>query len=523
MKKGLIMIIFIIIIISNLWPENQISKFDGGKFKLDLSFYNSYLSGVTARSRNFGGTVSSAVIDPALNVLNPAGLGYVKESMLAFDLAPGFSFDLSSTVKTQVNDAVDEAIKDMESPTIQKKYPDMALNAGQSGWLNNLSVTHTGSKFGNFGFTWYRPFYLEMEFVGNALEFVIEDSVIKNPGQTTEYVEKTVLPLSMELFSNMKISMQTANLSWGKAFSEKTSVGMGLNVNNLNLVSGLDAKIGGFIRQYGGDTDINVTFDDPNVSYRNTMNDTLRVNFENNFIGSNYAFSWHPSEKFFLDIVFNTAQKSKLNGDLYIVQHSLGAMKMDYDEDGIDNIPENSDDEEMFDVELLKPSALAFTNRTIYLSKDLTVNMPGGFTIATTYIKKNMKLIFSYEVPIGELSLDYKCKRYRDGQFKDSTDTFIAYSDTTSLHYKVGLKPKQNIKMAIGWKNFAMSAQLYICDQIAEGLKDKDGLPVEPMKNIIIPSIALGTGFNVSKNVLMDINIIALPNPFFRTTLTWKF
>ncbi|HOD54916.1 MAG TPA: hypothetical protein PKJ08_10340 [Candidatus Cloacimonadota bacterium] len=522
--QKLILMLCLILSISGLFADNQITKFDGGKHQMNLNFYNSFLSGITARSRNYGNSVSSAVLDPSLNVLNPAALGFVNNSMMAFDLAPGFSLDLSGSVESSVNEAVDSAIKDTESPNIQKSYPDFKLNAGQSGWLNAVSVTHTGSPYGNFGFTWYRPFYMDMSFIGNAIEFVVEDSVLKDVGQATEYTEKTVLPLSIEMFANAEISMQTANLSWGKKFSDKISFGMGMNINRLSMISGLDAKIGGFIRQYGGDTDINVTFDDPNVVYRNTMNDTLRIDFANNFIGTNFAMSWHISPKFYLDLVFNTPKSSDLNGNLYIVQHTLGALKMDYDEDGLDDIPETDDDEEMFDVELLKPSQLAFTNRTLYLSKDMKINIPGNFAIGTTYLKNDFKLIFSLEIPFGELSLDYKCNRYRDGQKKNlELSTFESYADTTALHYKVGLKPKQNIKLAVGWKNFAISTQLFMFDQIADGLKDKDGLPVEPAKNIIIPSIALGTGFHLTKNVLMDINLIALPNPFLRSTLTWNF
>ncbi|MCB5250119.1 MAG: hypothetical protein RBS16_00995 [Candidatus Cloacimonadales bacterium] len=523
MKKAISML-SIIISIFYLFAENQITKFDGGNHQLNLSFYNSYLSGLTARSRNFGNSVSSIVIDPSLNILNPAAIGFLKESMLSLDLAPGFSFDLSNFVEDPVNEAVDEAIKDTESPNISKKYPDFELNAGQSGLLNNISVTKVGLPIGSVGFTWYRPFYLDLSFLGNSIEFVVEDSVLKDVGQESEYTEKTVLPLSVELLANSMINMQTANFSWGKQVGENVSIGAGLNLNRIDIEAGLDAKIGGFIRQYGGDTDISVTFDDPNVVYRNTMNNSIRIDFNKDIIGTNYALSWQVNPGLYLDLVLNTPKSAKLDGSLQIVQHTLGALKINYEKDGVDGIPGNEDDEEMFDVELLKPSQLAYTNRTVYVSDDIKIQIPGNLALATTYIKNDFKFIFSFEIPFGELSLDYKCERYRDGQKKNiEENTFEAYADTTSLRYKVGLKPKQNIKIAAGWKNFAFSTQLFIFDQIADGLKDKDGNFVEPAKNIIIPSIALGTGFYITKNTLMDINIVALPNPFLRTSLTWKF
>lgn len=522
MKKAVNALIFVLIF-SFLCGENKITTFNGGKHKIDLMLYNSFLSGITAKSRNFGSTVSSVIPDPALNVLNPAGLGFVKESMISFDVAPGFSFDLGNMIKSKVEKSVDDVLKDQQAPNIDKKYPDLALNTGQSGWLNQLSVTTVNKELGTFGFTWYRPFQLDFEFTGNDIQFVVEDSVLKNPGQTSEYVEKTVLPLSIEMFADAQISMQTANLSWGKCLKDNLSIGAGFNISKISMTGSLDGKIGGFIRQYGGDTDINVAFDDPNVFYRNTMNDTLNIDFANSIYGGNLAVSWFPSENYLLDLVINLPKSSKLEGDLYLVQHTLGALKMDYDKDGLDNIPNNDDDEEMFDVELLKPSQIAYTNRTIYTSRDMKVNMPGDVSLAFTWIREKTKFIFSYEIPIGELSLKYGCTRFRDGQFKDTTDVFVTYTDTTRLNYTLGFKPKHTIKMAFSWKRYAVSTQLFIIDQLTSGKKDKDGNPTKPAKNIIIPSLSFGAGYTLYKNVNADINLIALPNPLLRTTVTWKF
>ncbi len=511
------------ILFTSLFAENKITTFNGGKHNMNLSLYNSFLAGITAKSRNYGSTVSSAVKDPALNILNPAGLAFIKKSMISFDLAPGFSINMGSFIKNNVETSVDDILKDNQADNIEKKYPDVDLFTGQSGWLNQLSVTTVTDKIGNFGFTWYRPFELSLDYTGNNLQFIVQDSVLKNPNQPSEYVETTILPLSIEIFANSKITMQTANISWGKCIKDDLSMGLGVNFNKIQIQGSLDGKIGGFIRQFGGDTDINVAFDDPNVYYRNTMNDSLNANFYNNFYGFNLATTWIPSEKYILDMVFNMPRSSKLKGDLYLVQHTLGALNMGYDKDGPDNIPNNSDDEEMFDVEKLKPSQIAYTNRTIYTSQDMSINLPGDISLAFTYLKNDFKFIFSYEKSFGELSLDYSCVRYRDGLFKDSTNTFIPYADTTNLSYTVGFKPNHTIKMAFGWKKYVFSTQFFIGDLISEGMKDSDGKPVKPAKNLIIPSLAFGASYNLYKDVTADVNLVAIPNPLFRTTVTWKF
>ncbi len=514
MKKSIIYLLILLISSTFLYAENEITVFNGGTHKLDLSFYSTFFMGTTARSRSFGSTISSSLFDAHLIQANPAGMSRGKSNLLSFDLVPSLGFDagnLYSGLQEAVDDAVDEAIEKDESPDIDKKYPELKTNIGQSGGLNQFGLVVYNERFGSFGFLWNKPFYLDMNYIGNALNFTVEDATIKDEGTDDEYEELTILPLNIELFSNARISMQQSNIAWGKVLNEKLSIGTGINFSRLSMESKLNANIGGFIRQYGGDTDINVAFDDPNVAYRNTMNDSVNVDFSGNFTGMVFSASWQSSDTWVLDFSLTTPRKKDLNGSLHIVQHTLGALKLNAEED-----------EDTFDVELLKPAQIAYTNRTEYYSDKLKVSIPGSFAISTTYQKNDRKLIFSYEKPIGELSLDYSCIRYRDGEKKDSTGVFIAYADTTKLDYKVGIKPKHVFKFALGWTHFALSAQITVADMIADNIKDSDGVQVET-SSIIIPGLAIGTGFNINPNTLIDFNLIALPSPFLRTSVTWYF
>lgn len=514
MKKTIVALFLCFLSMYSLFSENEITVFEGGNHQLDLSFYSTFFMGTTARSRSFGNSISSSLYDTHLISANPAGMAIGRKNLLSFDLAPGFGFDINnlySGLQDKVDEAVDDAIEKDESPNIQKSYPKLKTDIGQSGWINQFGLIIYDKKYGSFGFSWNRPFYLNMNYIGNALNFTVEDIAVKDEGTDDEYEEYTVLPLSIELFSNTNINMHQSNFAYAKNITNELSVGLGMNLSRVEMKNSLTSNIGGFIRQYGGDTDIYVAFDDPNIEYRNTMNSFVDIDFSGNFTGFVMSANWLQNENWLFDVAFNSSKSKDLKGSLHIVQHTLGALNLNAE-----------DDEDTFDVELLQPAKIAYTNKTEYKSKDMKLSIPGHFALSSTYINEDFKFIFSYEKPFGELSLDYKCIRYKNGE-KKIDDVFVAYADTTHLAYKVGIKPKHTVKLAFGWTHFAVSAQLTFADIIADNVKDSDGKLVEASKNVPIPGLAIGTGFSISNNTLIDFNIIALPSPFFRTSVTWKF
>lgn len=505
-----------LLVFSSLLADNEITYFNGGLHNLEFKFYSSLLTGIGAKSRNYGNTISSLPETPALTKTNPAGLGFYNKNWVSFDFSPGFSMgidDLYSGFDQQIDDAVDSAIEDMKAQGLEPIYPDVNSSVGQIGWLNGLAASFSYENFGNWGIAIHKPLQLDMNFTGNGISVIITDSVMKNAGQPDEYVERTTVPLDIELFSNMNFEFSQVDFGFGRRVQDNVSIGVGVNFINADINSNLVARINGIIRQTGGNTDINVAFNDPNVQYRNTLNDTVNIRFQKTLAGNKLAVSYKPHDCLFLDGVISLPKKAHLDGNLHIVQHTLGALDMNYDEEA---------GEELFDIELLKPSKIAYTNRTIYDSDSLELSLPGSFGISAGYAKKRFQAILSYEKPIGDLAFDYKCNVYEDG-LKKIDNEFVSYSDTTQKAYKVGLKMKHNIKFAVGYGKFALSGQLIIADQILDGMKDSDGNPAEPTKNMMLGSAAFGFGCKLYRNISLDMNIIALPSPFLRTTLTYKF
>ncbi len=518
MKKFTVLLVIFVLFSYILNGENKITIFEGGTHTMNLEFHSSMLSGVTSKSMAMGNTISSVSDDPSLVVLNPAALSRNPVTSFCVDMSPGFSIDLNKltpAIKDGMNDAIDASIKDMKTPTSRVTYPDLKCYAGQSGWFNTFAATYNARKYGSFGILLHRPLFCDFEYLGNALNVNIQDSVLKDVGEATEHTEKTVLPLSIDLFSKLTINLNQIDIAYSRQINPRINAGIGLEVIHSEINSDINARFAGSIRQFGGDTDINVSFDDPNVAYRNTLNDSLYARFNKNIAGFKFAMSYHKTDSLLFDLVITTPKKADLDGSMILVQHTLGALNMNYNK---------ALGEEIFDVEMLKPSQIAYTNRTIYTSNKLQLSYPGSIALCASFVRPSKKFILSYELPLGDLALKYACTRITDGVKKDTlTNNFYAFTDTTYKKYTIGFRNKHVFKMAFAYKKLWLSTQIFVSDIIAEGVKNKNGTEMKNIKkNNITPSFAVGYSYVVLKNIVLDLNYLAFPNPFFRTTLTYK-
>ncbi|MCK4358796.1 MAG: hypothetical protein KAW92_08630, partial [Candidatus Cloacimonetes bacterium] len=333
----------------------------------------------------------------------------------------------------------------------------------------------------------------------------------------------------IELYSTLNLDINQVDIVYGKRLLNNLSFGIGISSLTCDINVDLIAKINGIIRQTTPQIDINKAFEDPTELYRNTLNDTIKIDFHKSLFGGKFALSYRPYKWLYLDGVYNIPRKENLEGSLRIVKHDLYALNINYDKDGPDGIPDTEDDEELFDPQNLKPSEITFTNRTIYKSNTLEFSYPGSFGLSAAAKTGKFTFVLSYEKPLGDLSFHYVTDIFKDGIKKDSLDNWIYYpepDDTTAStrSYTVGLKMKHNAKIAIGYGRFALSGQLIVADQLSEGFKDENNEPIKPKENIIYGSASLGFGFLLTRNLALDVNLVALPYPLaVRSTLTYMF
>ena len=523
----LVVSVLMILFSTSIFADNLITSFDGGYHKINFRIYSSALSGMGSHSSNFGNTISSIIDDPSLVNLNPAGLAFIRKSSLVTDFAPDFSLNLRSFYKDldkTINEQVDKAIKEMKADDLVPVYPDVDLVGGQIGGVG-IAATIPRGRVGSWGIAFHKPLRLAFNIVGNGFSVEITDSTTNDEGE----LEMTKVPLSIEFFSNLNLNLNQVDIAFGKRMLNNLSFGVGISSLTCDINVDFIAKINGIIRQTTPQIDINKAFEDPTELYRNTLNDTIKIDFHKSLFGGKFALSYRPYKWLYLDGVYNIPRKENLEGSLRIVKHTLYALNLNYDKDGPDNILGNEDDEELFDPQNLKPSEITFTNRTIYKSNTLEFSYPGSFGLSAAAKTGKFTFVLSYEKPLGDLSFHYVTDIFKDGIKKDSLGNWISYPEAgdttgTTRSYTFGLKMKHNAKIAIGYGRFALSGQLIVSDLVLEGFKDENNEPIKPEKDIIYGSASLGFGFLLTRNLALDINLVALPYPLaVRSTLTYMF
>ena len=517
-KQSYIFILVLLILIlcsTTIFSENLITSFEGGYHAINFRIYSSALSGMGSHSSNFGNTISSLIEDPSLVNLNPAGMAFIQKSSLITDFAPDLSLNIKDFYKDFdeiINEQVDSALVDMKAPDLVPDYPIVSLQGGQIGGVG-ISTAIPRGRAGCWGIAFHKPLRLTASFVGNGLAVEITDSTLSDDGE----LEMTKVPLGIEFFSDLNLNLNQVDISYGKKLFNNFSFGLGLSSLSCDISVDFIAKINGIIRQTSSQIDINEAFDDPSVPYRNTLNDTIKGSFEKSMFGGKFALSYRPFKWLYLDGVYNNPKKENLDGSLRIVRHTLYALNLNYDEEA---------GEELFDPQNLRPSQITYTNRTIYESNTLEFSYPGSYGLSAAIKTGKFSFILSYEKPLEDLSFHYECQVFKDGNEKDSLGNWIHYpepGDTTSSteSYTFGLKMKHNAKIAIGYGRFAVSGQVIVADQIIDGFRDEDNEPIIPKKDLMWGTASLGFGFNLARNLALDINLST--TLAFRSTLTYKF
>lgn len=513
----IISVVIILLSFNLLFCENEITSFIGGNHTFDLTFSNNIISGVDSRIASYGNANSSLIKSPSIINNNPASLGYFETEQIQIEFVPqimGNLNDLYNGFQSEVNKAIDDGLQDMRAEGLEPVYPQIKISSGQPFHLNTLSFVMCLSKFGNLGISYNNALSISINGIVNGFSLKTSDITrVEETGNVHE--EKTIIPLSIEALLGLKIGYKQFDLAWGKSFfNKKLSIGTGLNILSGRVQAEEETLIDGIIRQTGGASDITAAFNDPSDDFRNSMNISVESQFAKRLYRPQIGISYHPTNNYFFDLTFLSAGTMDMKGNLEIIQHQLGALNLNYDE---------SAGEELFDLNQLKPSQITYTNQITYSSNFLRISYPGKVGFSAAFQKNWFNALISYEKPLDDFSLHYQCEVYEDGQEKVDKQ-FVHYADTTNKSYKVTHKSDHIIKFGMGLGFFSIGGQIMIGDILFEGFKDDSGNPKEDINNTIIGgALATNLDFKVSDNLRLNLGLIGLPGPLFRTNITYKF
>jgi hypothetical protein len=542
-----------------LFSENKIIYFNGGKEYFGLAFQSRLFSDSDIGNLNFGNTNSSSILSTGQFRANPAVLGYYTSSSISLDLNPGFDINGVSTINSIMGDGeFDNLVNgglvsglqasgmagdlfDIEDTTqfnTDNFGLDITPNASQKRSINGISAVISPligyqGEYGQIGISHRSLYDLNIELLTGGIALTIEDA------DTTSLIPTAVkLPLTIDMDMNLNINFNETDFGYGIELSQyffdtndKLAIGFGLNYINGSISNSMVLTINGMIRQIG-EQDITAFFNDPSASYRNTLNDSILIDFSGKSFRPTFGVSYNHN-KIYFDLSFTGQSKMEMNGNLNIVTHNMGALNPSFEKDGVDGIPDTADDEELFDMFLLKPSALTFTNRTIYNSKTLIFKYPGKTALSFAYKGKFFKTVFGFEKPIGEFSMLYECDISEDGQKKEE-NSFLTYcpeegecdiqSEVVNKSYEIIASQNLISKFGLGLGKFYLGGSIVMGDLKFNGLLDADGLPREDILGIPLGG-TFGMGFNlpITNNLNMDMSLLSFPGLAGFTTLTYSF
>ncbi len=578
MKYKYYLLLFIIMI-KSAFTENKIIYFNGGKEFLGLTFQSRFLSDSDVGNLSFGNSNSSSFLTAGQFRANPATLGYFSSSLISLDINPGFTLNGVSTVDmvlgegeydNLLNGGLIDGLKgsemagdlfDAENPTKfndQNFGLDFTPQVRHKQSINGFSAVISppigySGEYGQIGVSHRSLIDFNIELLTGGVALTIEDK------DTTSIIETAVkLPLTIDMDLNLGINFNETDIGYGLDIGQfifesedKLTLGFGINYLNGSIYNNTVLTINGMIRQIG-EQDITAFFNDPSSSYRNTLNDSVLIDFSGNSFRPVFGLSYNK-KSFFMDVSFIGQSEMIMDGKLNITTHTMGALKLSpNDEDIFTDLNGNGiwdegeeiitdyngngewdKKEELFDMFLLKPSALTYTNRTQYKSNTLQFKYPGKVAFSLAYKGKFLKSVLGFEKPLGEFSMLYECDIYDDGQRKEGNE-FLTYCPEEGVcdiqseinHKSYEIVAAQNLigKFGLGLGKFYMGGSVVIGDLKFNGLLDSEGNPMDDIINIPLGG-TFGMGINIplTTRFNMDISLLSFPGLAGFTTFTYNF
>jgi len=502
----LVVSLLLVLICFSLFASS-VNGFEGGDFNIKIGTYINGFTGGSSRLANLGNTISSTSTDPFTFLTNPAAITtsnrlFSLEIAAPLYLDPSAFYDLENKVENRINT--------LSSIGDDAVYPGLDMKLGQTGGFKNFAYNFSVQDNNRFGIALQKAFYLDFELLGNGMKGIFEE---ESGGDTTRVF------LNSDLYSKLNIDVNSVNLGWSRSINPSLNIGAGFNVMHGKIESDATLLINGSIRQQGEEADIYQTFNNPTDAqyFRNTLNDSIYADLDFNLISPILGLNYKPHTSIFLDLTLRIPVSTRISGEMEIVTHTLAALDAD-------ELIEGGDD--ILDITQFDPSKMTFTNRTRYRKKKMTLDYPGKAAFAFSYSKPKIDLILSYEKSLGKLTIDYEGEILEDGKQKVEggfefyeTEENKAYS--LSVDLKHSIKFGLNLKKLFGAFDLSGGAQLFFIDYITDNIDSNHDLYSQ--ENMLIPSASGGFGFNLSRNLRYDCNLLSFPGPMLRSNLTYRF
>lgn len=444
---------------------------------------------------------------------NPVFCCEGEKSQIIMGISMPIEFKLSG-YEDILNDEISSLVGSVGADTLKIIYPESSITAGQTGGIRDMEYYFNSKKRWSCGISFWRPFGVAGEFTANSIEMTMKtDAGFRE--------QTTLIVLGNDIVSDLEINLDQSRIAWGWNFPAGLNAAIGIDIYHISANLEASSRTEGFIRQYGEDTDIIQSFNNPTDSqyFRNTLDNFWSADFDDNLTGVNSGISYRLNDDILLDLGYTQSLKENLSGNMNGIVHQLGAV--DYEALTGDS------DGELFDELLLEPSKMTYTNQTEYICENLTMSYPGAIRLGAMLVQGSTKQQFTLTTYTGELSFRYQGMVIDRGREKLESG-FGDYERSSDSDYKYGISLNSKIEysMTKQFKNnlgIFFNLQYLSFDEVLDNIKDSSGNPVQPDKAKDFFSISGGFSYYFSENLWWDIRMLGFPGTFLDSRLTYRF
>jgi len=473
-------ILFICSTIISAQEDSKIIGFDGGKIDFSLNVAGGLFSGISGSAANTGGSIAAFEPDGGTGFWNPANLAAINKLSLFVDFIPpaGFSLNSIMDIDAEIQVATDDAIKDYRDAALQPIYSKLASKIYQKDQVNAFVFTFPHS-LATFSAYYFRPFDLSLSSAVSGVQAQILAQLAATGGD-----DKVLLNSYVDGHFDFNVGINAVGFAAGRQINPDWRVGLALERYDARIrTKGLFNIDGTMV--FGGKEN---TFNDPNDSWHNDLNQFIDADYRGSDWGWKIAATYHVNPDFQVNAVFHWTPNVTTSGYMTLVNNTIPALNLDL-------LGEQSDEQEILDPAKLKLSQLTLTEQVdnkVY--PELEVRLPKMLRLGGAYRYHWLAVHFNYSLGLSPLS-------------------FVYGED------EIGLKPSHTFLLGFDLKYVQTGFGLSILHKKARGSKNlgSDGVRMQ------VPLFTLGTHINVGKNIRLYLSLQSLPLPSMKMSFNYQF
>lgn len=382
-------------------PENAVLLFDGGRTKIDFTFYWQMLSG--------GQNIGFFSAEPWDIWANPAGTVAFSNPYLAVGFEPALAGDPAAFVdiNATVREEVDNWLVDYKIPESQIVYPQLETRVGQRGGLYGFQLAYPlkwGARHGVISLDFGQPFLFDLNIANNGLTTMIETR--KVVGDQDKLIH---MRLNTALNAAVKIKAMKYRAGYALMLGDRIALGLGMGQTFIDLDSRLFANINGIMETAGAEYVFNDPYD-PRIDFAagetNRLDQSAQLDFNGSVTNFDTGLLYRLSQSWMAGLSFSTASKVALSGKMNVTQFKIPALNTDA-------LFDSESTEDLVDPTKLNLAKLTLTEPVINKTADvIDFSLPGSVGVQLSYQKPIFETTLSYRSYLGEFGYTFLDSRY---------------------------------------------------------------------------------------------------------------